>query len=447
MRQVRWWDSGRRWQVLLAAALFALPALAGCGGAGSTAPASGSHPAASTTTPSAASGSASAPASGGSAAAKGSATLQGSVVKIGAIVPSTGPLADWGKQEMGALRMLEAQVNQSGGIEGKKLQIVIGDDAANPGQAANLMRQMATQDNVLAVAGPLTSSSVSAAFPVAVRLKIPAMAFASSDPPLIGKFQPWGFRNTVDEARFASITVPYFVKTYHVKRVAIIYNTQDETSTGIATRTLPPVFQKLGVPVVNLNHPITMQTNSVNLSSQVTALKALHVDGLILGADFVPGIYVLQEMAKQGVDIPVIGGSPLVDSVTLKAAPGIPVVVPMTYYPTQTTPQSAVAFRNKMNAWFKSNAYPAGTTPNMYDVNIYDTVRMFIQAIEKGGVTNNPSQLAQDRQKIASYLKTIKDFPGVTGPLSILPSGDATKPAYVVVIQNGKWNEVENKNL
>jgi branched-chain amino acid transport system substrate-binding protein len=419
----------RRWPALLAAALVALPALAACGSAAAPQASSGAQPAA----PPAASSTA-----GG---------LKGSVVKIGAIVPSSGPLANWGKQEVGTLQMLQDEVNKAGGIKGKKLQIVIEDDAANPGQSADLMRKLATQENVLAVAGPLTSSSVSAAFPVAVRLKVPAMAFASSDPPLIGKFQPWGFRDVIDEARFASITVPYFVKTYHVKKVAIIYNTQDETSTGISTRILPPVFEKLGVPVVNKDHPITMQTNSVDLSSQVTALKALHVDGLILGADFVPGIYVLQEMQKQGVDIPVIGGSPLVDNVLLKAAPKIPVVVPMTYLPTQDQPASAVDFRKKMEAWFQSHGYPAGTTPNMYDVNIYDTVRMFIQAIEKGGVTNDPSQLAQDRQKIASYLKTIKDFPGVTGPISITAGGDATKPAFVVVVQDGQWHAVQQKTL
>jgi branched-chain amino acid transport system substrate-binding protein len=90
--------------------------------------------------------------------------LSGREIAIGAIVPSSGPFAEWGRTNTVALKMLEKQVNDSGGVNGAKLKIVIYDDAARPAQATNSMRKLAGDDKVLAVAGPLTSSAAEVAF-------------------------------------------------------------------------------------------------------------------------------------------------------------------------------------------------------------------------------------------------------------------------------------------
>src|SRR6185312_17230292 len=87
-------------------------------------------------------------------------------IKLGAIVPSSGPFAEWGRSNTVTLNMLEKQINDAGGINGAKLKIVIYDDSAKPAQAANALRKLAGDDKVLAVAGPLTSSACGVTFPV-----------------------------------------------------------------------------------------------------------------------------------------------------------------------------------------------------------------------------------------------------------------------------------------
>ena len=79
-------------------------------------------------------------------------------IALGAIVPSSGPFAAWGRSNTVTLKMLEDDVNAAGGINGAKLQIVILDDGAKPPQAANNLRKLAGDDKVLAVAGPLVSA-------------------------------------------------------------------------------------------------------------------------------------------------------------------------------------------------------------------------------------------------------------------------------------------------
>src|SRR5271169_6767567 len=103
-------------------------------------------------------------------------------IVLGAIVPSSGPFAEWGRTNTVTLQMLEKQINASGGINGAKLRISILDDATKPAQATNDLRKLAGDDKVLAVAGPLTSSAAEVTFPVANEMKVVSTSQASSKP-------------------------------------------------------------------------------------------------------------------------------------------------------------------------------------------------------------------------------------------------------------------------
>lgn len=373
-----------------------------------------------------------------SAAAAG--RLSGQEIRIGAIVPSSGPFAEWGKANTVTLQMLERDVNKAGGVEGGKLKIFIYDDGAKPAQSANLVRKLASDDKVLAIAGPLTSSSAEVAFPVANALKIVSTAQASSKPGVAAANRPWAFRNTVDEGIFAETSVPYFQKTYSIHSVAIIYDAKDAVSTAIATKVMPAVFKKHGIKVLNADKPVSFNTGDIDVSAQVTALKGLKPDGVVIGADYSQAITVLREMQRQGFKKPVIGGSPLISSAILKAAPQIPIIAPATYY-AGIPGAKAEKFTKELQPLLQKGGLPAGVEPSMYDANIYEIVEMYIQAIEKAGVSNKPGELAADREKIMKYMTDLKDFQGLSGPISFNKNGDAVKTFFIVAGENGKWTE------
>ena len=75
----------------------------------------------------------------------------------------------------------------------------------------------------------------------------------------------------------------------------------------------------------------------------------------------------------------------------------------------------------------------------MYDNNVYDAIYFLKYAMEQMGVTNNPGELAQDREKIMKGLTTIKDFKGLVGPVAFNADGDADKPIFVAEIKDGRW--------
>ena len=360
-------------------------------------------------------------------------------LKLGAIVPSSGPFAEWGRTNTAALRMLEEDVNKAGGVNGAKLKIVIYDDAAQPAQAANALRKLAGDDKVLAVAGPLTSSACEVTFPVANQLKISVMSQASSKPGVAAANRPWAFRNTIDEAVLAKTSVPYFKDTFKVKSVGIIYDAKDAVSTSIATRIFPGVMEANGVTVANKDKPLSFNTGELDVSAQVTALKALGVDGVVIGADYSQAVTVIREMKRQGFAKPVIGGTPLISSAILKAAPEVPIVAPATYYAGMKG-ATVEPFTAKLTPILrKTSGLPAEIEPSMYDANITEIIQMYIEAAKKSGVANKAETLEADREKIKDYVTGIKDFKGWGGPISFNKDGDAVKAFYIVQGEKGAW--------
>ncbi len=360
-------------------------------------------------------------------------------IVIGAVVPSSGPFAEWGRTNTVTLKMLEKQVNDAGGINGAKLRIVILDDAARPAQAGNAVRKLAGDDKALAIAGPLTSSAAEVAFPVANQMAVVAMSQASSKPGVAKANRPWAFRNTIDEGILAKVSVPYFKKTFNAGSVAVIYDAKDAVSTVIATRIMPAAMKDNGVKVLNENDILSFNTGDLDVSAQVTKIKSLNPDGVVIGADYSQAVTVIREMKRQGVMKPVIGGTPLISSAILKAAPEIPLVAPATFYATMNVPAAQKFVAELQPLLRKESGLPPEIEPSMYDANIYEIVNMYIDAVKKAGVSGKPEDLAADRTKIRDHVAKLQGFQGIGGPISFNEDGDAIKAFFIVQGQNGAW--------
>jgi branched-chain amino acid transport system substrate-binding protein len=372
------------------------------------------------------------------AIAPGFAQGAGEIV-LGAIVPSSGPFAEWGRTNTATLQMLEKEVNAAGGINGAKLRIVILDDGAKPAQATNNLRKLAGDDKVLAVAGPLTSSAAEVTFPVANEMKVVATSQASSKPGVAKLNRPWAFRNTIDEGVLGRTTVPYFKKAFNVKSVAIIYDAKDATAATVGSKIMPGLMKENDIKILNESDPLTFNTGDLDVSAQVTKLKSLNPDGVVVSADYSQGVTVIREMKRQGLIKPVVGATQLISSAILKAAPEIPIVAPATFYATMKGEKPEKFVKELQPILRSTSGLPKDIEPSMYDANIYEIVSMYVDAIKKAGVTGKPENLEADRTKIRDYMAKLVGFPGLGGPIGFNDDGDAIKAFYIVQGQNGAW--------
>lgn len=78
-------------------------------------------------------------------------------IKIGALFSVTGPASFLGAPEEKTARMLLEKLNASGGINGRKLELVVKDTGGSPEKAVSFARQLIEEEKVLAIIGPSTS--------------------------------------------------------------------------------------------------------------------------------------------------------------------------------------------------------------------------------------------------------------------------------------------------
>jgi branched-chain amino acid transport system substrate-binding protein len=373
-------------------------------------------------------------------AGQGAAQTPGREVVLGAIVPSSGPFAEWGRTNTVTLQMLEKQVNDAGGVNGAKLKIIIVDDATRPAQATNALRKLAGDDKVLAIAGPLTSSAAEVTFPVANEMKVVATSQASSKPGVAKLNRPWAFRNTIDEGILGKTTVPYFKKTFDIKTVTVIYDAKDATAATVGMRIMPALMKENDIKVANESDLLSFNTGDLDVSAQVTKMKSLNPDGVVVSADYSQAVTVIREMKRQGLIKPVVGATQLISSAILKAAPEIPIIAPATFYATMKGAKAEKFVGDLQPLLRKTSGLPPEIEPSMYDANIYETVSMYIDAVKKAGVTGKPEDLEADRTRIRDYLAKLVGFPGLGGPIGFNDDGDAIKAFYIVQGEKGVWD-------
>jgi branched-chain amino acid transport system substrate-binding protein len=360
-------------------------------------------------------------------------------IVLGAIVPSSGPFAEWGRTNTVTLQMLEKRVNSAGGINGAKLRIAILDDATKPAQATNNLRKLAGDDKALAVAGPLTSSAAEVTFPVANEMKIVATSQASSKPGVSKLNRPWAFRNTIDEGVLGRTTVPYYKKSFNIKSVAIIFDAKDATAATVGSRIMPALMKENEIEVLNASDPLSFNTGDLDVSAQVTKMKALNPDGVVVSADYSQAVTVIREMKRQGMIKPVVGATQLISSAILKAAPEIPIIAPATFYASMKGDKPEKFVNELQPLLRKTSGLPSEIEPSMYDANIYEIVSIYIDAIKATGVTGKPEDLEADRTKIRDYMAKLVAFPGLGGPIGFNDDGDAIKAFYILQGENGAW--------
>ena len=363
-------------------------------------------------------------------------------IKIGVAYGLTGMWSDWTKKNIVAVEMAVAEINAAGGVNGMKLETVIYDTASKPAEATRLVRKLATDDKVMAILGPFSSSECEVAFPVGNRIGIVMISQASSKPGVAAKY-PFAFRNKIDEGQLAVPTMKKWKAHHNIKTVAIVHDAKDAVSRVLGTMVLPMVSKKLGLQVVNEGNFVTYTTGDFDMRPQVTKLKGMQFDGIVFGGVYMDGVTFIKEARRQGVNQPMMGGNPLMSLQFPrkggKAAEGV--FTSSEFYYWMDTPKV-----QKFTKDFIKRAKAKGIDPPeplQFDVNVYDAVYMLADVMKGKGITNKSADLVRDREMIMQGLTELKGFQGLARKGQFNKNGDAVGDVYVVKAQGGEWVLVE----
>jgi branched-chain amino acid transport system substrate-binding protein len=369
--------------------------------------------------------------------------IMGAEIKVGVVVPVTGPAADVGKREAIGAQAAVDVINAKGGVGGKPLKLYFADEGANPQEAISAVRKVAGDDKVLAIVGPHYSSTAEATFPLGNRIKIVQVAVASSKPGVAKANRPYAFRNTLTEDKIADAVVKAAQSRYRVGRVAIISDTKDAVARSLGTAVLPAALQASGIEVVTGTNPVTFQTGDAQFTAQVTRLKSLTADAVALGALGPDALNIILEARKQGMTQPFFGTAPLMEgNLPERGGKAVEGTLAGSIWDVVLDDPGSKELKAAYAARAKT-MYPGAFTqvPDYYPANAYDAVHMIAEAVVKGGVQNSAETLEADRDRIKDYFSTLRDFKGIASR-GFNADGDGVKDVIVMEVRNGRWQPI-----
>jgi len=322
---------------------------------------------------------------------------------------ATQPYAQAAKQ---GIELAIAEVNEHGGINGRRVEWRARDDEANGAKAAEIANEFLASPEVVAVVGHVNSGAMVAAARV-YDAGLPAVAISTSSPDLTG-ISPWVFRvissdsvNGIDAARFA--------QRMSFNSAAVLYE-NDSFGRGFAD-----AFRRAYRGRLVAIDPIPSDSIT-DYEPYITYLKARQPDLVLMVTVEGPGIALVREAHRQQLGAAILGTDGWSGMAKYPAdANGIYVTQPFTATDPRPDAQRFVsAFQSKY-----------GTVPNANSALGYDAMMVVINAIKAVGT---------DRSNIRDYLassRTRQPFAGVTGAIAFDSTGDVRNKPFTMTRLEG----------
>ena len=344
-------------------------------------------------------------------------------IRIGVFGSLTGPTATFGQSmKDGALLAIE-EINSRGGVLGRQLRPIIEDDQSRPENARNAATKLINRDHVAVLLGEVASTRSLAAAPVAQENHVPMISPASTNPGVTQRGD-YIFRVCFIDPWQGEVMARFCLDHLHKRRVAILTDVRNDYSVGLA-RYFKQTLEKRGGKVVAEESYSEGDKDYVVL---LGAIKRANPEAV-----FIPGYYgdvalICRQARQQGINVPLLGGdgwdAPELVQIGGQAVEGA--YFSNHYVPDDPTP----AVRQRVRQFIAAYQAKYGEIPDAMAVLGYDAAGVMADAIKRAGKLSGPA--------IRDALAATKDFPGVSGKITINRERNAVKRAVVVTIRNGQ---------
>ncbi|HEY7903936.1 MAG TPA: ABC transporter substrate-binding protein [Casimicrobiaceae bacterium] len=359
------------------------------------------------------------------ALAAGPAAAQ-DTVKIGLILPMTGPFASTGRQIDGAVKLWMQQHGTT--VAGKKIEVILKDDAGTPDTTRRIAQELVVNDKVNILAGFGLTPLALATVPIATQAKVPELVMAAATSSITEK-SPFVIRAGFTLPQVTMPLADWAAKNGIKKVVTLVtdYGPGIDAETAFKQR-----FGEVGGQVIDA---IRVPLRNPDFAPYLQKVSDLKPDAVFV---FVPsgvGSVFMKQFAERGLDksgIRLIGTGDVVDDDILNDMGDVALGVITSFHYSAAHPSA----ENKayVEAYRKLN----GMRPNFHSLGGYDGMRMIYAALEKtgGGTDGETLMKAMEGQS----------FESPRGPVTIDPATrDPIQNVYMRKVErvNGELYSVE----
>jgi len=341
-------------------------------------------------------------------------------IRVGYYGDLSGRTSSFGQSTKNGVEMAADEINRADGMNGRQVQIVVEDDQGEPNKAATVVTKLINQDEVHALLGEVASSNSLAAAPKAQEARVP-MISPSSTNPAVTQVGNYIFRVCFIDPFQGEVMAKFAVNNLRAKRAAILYDFNSDYSRGLQ-EFFKVSFTKLGGQIVTEQ---SYTQGDRDFSGQLTAIRSANPDVI-----YAPGYYgevgVIANQTKQlGIKAPLLGGdgwdAPQLWELGGKALNGSYI---SNHYsvddPSPAIQKFVTDYKGRYNA-----------VPDALAALGYDAMNVLADAIKRAGTT--------DSAKLRDAIAQTRNFPGVTGTISLDSERNAVKPAVALKLQNGRF--------
>ncbi|MCP5159135.1 MAG: branched-chain amino acid ABC transporter substrate-binding protein [Gammaproteobacteria bacterium] len=348
-------------------------------------------------------------------------------IKIGVAGPMTGGYAAFGEQFWRGASQAAEDINAAGGIGGKQIELVKGDDACEPKQATAVANRLLDQDKVAAVVGHFCSSSTIPASEVYADAGVLVITPGSTNPKVTERGLPTMFRMCGRDDQQGPLAADFIVNELKAKKIAVVHD-KDTYGQGIADAMRDRLKELQADDRVVLYEGLTRGEKDFN--ALVTKIKAADADTVYFGGLYNEAGPLLRQLREQGLKVNFLSGDGSLDPAIVTTAGG-PQFVEGAYMTSvreaRNIPTSQDVVRKMKEAGFD----PAGFT--LYAYASLEAIAASMNGAKTG-----------DGMKLAEWLKS-HTVSTVLGPKSWDSKGDLKETSFSLFIwgADGNYKEMQ----
>ncbi|AQP53310.1 branched-chain amino acid ABC transporter substrate-binding protein [Vagococcus penaei] len=348
-------------------------------------------------------------------------------VKIGLNLELSGAVAGYGNQEKEGAELAAEEINKTGGINGKKIELIVKDNKTDTAEAAVVASNLTTKENVVAIIGPATSGATKAVIPNTTKAKVPTITPSGTDDSITlmnGKVQDYVFRTGFQDSFQGVILANYAQDNLKAKKAVIIGDVSSDYAKGL-TKAFKDTYQGDIVADEKFNQ------KDKDFKAILTKIKDKDFDVIYLPGYYEEAGLIIKQAREMGIEQPILGGDGFSDEklVDIAGAKNMTNI----YYTAHFSEQAPSS--EKVDAFIKEFKTKYGKSPSSFSALAYDSVYMVKAALEEAGES--------DSQKLTDALASLTDFEGVTGKMTMDENHNPKKPVVVIGIEDGKQTSAE----
>ena len=337
---------------------------------------------------------------------------------IGVMVPVTGSEATYGKDMENAVKIAVDEINEKGGLLGKKVVLTLGDDGCDP-QMASAAASKLVSSEVVAVVGGYCSGATLPTLKIYADAMVPMVIPAANSTRIAEENPGWAFQINSPGYHQAEKATSWF-ETLGSTKLALVHQ-GDGFSEDLAQLT-QKAWQDKGHEVVAYE---VVNKGEQDFSALVTKIRSAGADVVYWTAYHADGALLIRQLKQGGFQGEIVVGDGSSSAELLEIAGPAGEGVYCTSPPVVDFLPAAKSFIEKYVATYNQ-------APGPYSGLSYDAMNLLASAIEKAGST--------DTDAIRQVLDETKDFPTLSGKITFTPEKTLVESNFIMLKgEGGKW--------